>query len=97
MAKPMTRDEFEDKYPLDYLPEIYQHEMSIFVYNAYVKGFNQKDGYMLNSEEFEREYPVTALQHLPKIIQNLTGAYAYIAYIKGYNQFREENRQCQNQ
>lgn len=45
---------------------------------------------LLTSEEFEKEYPMEALQHIPAIFHAAISFYRYGAYLKGYNQGTEE-------
>ncbi len=45
---------------------------------------------MLTSEEFEKEYPMDALEHIPAIFHAAILLYQYGAYLKGYNQGTQE-------
>lgn len=45
---------------------------------------------LLTNEEFEKEYPMEALEHIPAIFHAAILLYQYGAYLKGYNQGTEE-------
>lgn len=99
---PMTQEEFEENFNLDQLPSLFNSAMQYssaisfhnamerYGYEAYLKGYNQDEGSLLNPDEFEQEHRINALMHFPTIMQGLILAYAYSAYIRGYKQLREE-------